>query len=255
MVGGLGREKSLIAHVETINAQKEQTISGKVMTKVSAMKTQLELHHRQEYFDALYEVRKELLKCTEMHDRTGMGLYYSVSMLLLHFINENRHDEQINASVGLSDLTGVDAFSSWNEALQYLYDVSAAVFELMDGSGSDLSDRALKRICDYINQHLDQDLSLTRLADIGGFNASYLSRLFKQKYDTTITEYINQKRMKYATILLMTTNERIQEISEKTGYLSPHSFAMAFRNYYGTSPAEYREVNSTFVNYAHTILN
>lgn len=243
MVGGLGKEKNVVAHVEKVNAQREQTSPGKAMVKIPMLKTYLELHQREEFFQLLDEVGTELLKSRSSHDSHGMELYYSVSVLLLQFINENQLNEQIAFHIGLYKLIRVDEHSSWNEALQFLYDVSVAIFKLLGSHEKDLSDRALKRICDYIEEHLEQELSLTKLADIGGFNASYLSRLFKQVYDVTITEFINQKRMKHAALLLKSTNYKIQEIAEKSGYLSPHSFARAFRGFYGTSPAEYREIN------------
>jgi two-component system response regulator YesN len=241
MVGGLGREKDVIAHVETVKARSTREASGKAIAKIPMLKAHLEMHRRQEFFDLLDEVGDELLTCRSRHDSNGMGLYYSVSVLLLQFINENQLNEQIAFHVGLYKLTRVDEHLSWNAALHYLYDVSAAIFELLGSHDKDLSDRALKRICDYIEDHLEQELSLTKLADVGGFNSSYLSRLFKQVYDVTITDYIYQKRMKRAAFLLKTTSDKIQDIAEKSGYLSSHSFSRAFRGFYKVSPAEYRE--------------
>ena len=171
--------------------------------------------------------RNKLLKCTTLGDSYGLGLNYSASVAVLQFIQENQLNSRLSPFLSLYKLTRMDEHLSWHEAAQYLYDVSAAVFEALDTPDSALSDRALKRICDYIDQNLDKDLSLTRLADIGGFNASYLSRLFKQKYDITVTDYVTQKRMKLASRLLITTNDKIQDIAEKTGYLYSKSFARA----------------------------
>lgn len=241
--GGLGRERAVIAHAETVHAVKTAKASGKAMVKIPMLKSQLELHRRQEYFELLDEIGAELLACPSTQDSYGMGLYYSVSVLLLQFINENQLNEPLASRMGLHKLTRMDDHLSWAAALEYLYDVSAVVFELLECQESDLSDSALKRICDYIAAHLDGDLSLTKLADVGGFNSSYLSRLFKQKYDVTITEYINKKRMKQAAKLLKTTNDKIQDIAERCGYLSSHSFSRAFRSCYSTSPAEYREIS------------
>lgn len=243
MVGGLGREEDVIAHVEAITPQKDEEASDKVILKVPMLKTYLELNHRQEYFQLLNEIGQVLIKSRSRHDSYGTELYYSVSVLLLQFINGNQLNEQIAFHVGLYKLTRVDEHESWEEAVQYLYEVSVAVFQLLANTENDLSDKALKRICDYIEIHLDQDLSLTKLADVGGFNSSYLSRLFKQVFGVTITDYINQKRMKQASILLKTTNCKIQDIAVKSGYISSHSFTRAFKGFYGTSPIEYREIN------------
>ena len=240
--GGLGREKAVIVHVETLNHRENQGEPGKAMMKIPVLKTHLELHRRQEYFALLDDICADLRICTNIQDAYGLGVYYSVSMLLLQFINENEMSEEILSKISPYKLTSMAAHPSWGAAVQYLFDVSTEVFVQLDRQENDLSDRALKRICDYIAANLDKELSLTKLADIGGFNASYLSRLFKQKHDVTITEYISKKRMKLAGKLLSTTNERIQDIAEKCGYLSPHSFSRAFKGYYAMSPAEYREI-------------
>lgn len=241
MAGGLGSDKNRIAHVETIQTLRKQNYRAKAMAKIPLMKTYLELNRRQDYFELMDEVGEELLKSAEQRDAYGKELYYSVSVLLLRFIHENQFSEQLAYLVGLNKLTNFDEHSSWQEAFAYLYDVSIETFALLESRGNHPSGRALKRICEYIEQNLGEDLSLTRLADVGGFNPSYLSRLFRQVYNQTITDYIYQKRMKYAEDLLKDTNLKIQEIAEKTGYLSSHSFARAFRNLHGASPAEYRE--------------
>ena len=241
--GSLSREKAVVAHMETNYSFADGDAVGRSMSQIPMLKTHLELRQRQEYFSILDTVCAELLKCTTLGDSYGLGLYYSTSVAVLQFIQENQLNSRLSPFLSLYKLTRMDEHLSWHEAAQYLYDVSTAVFEALDTPDSALSDRALKRICDYIDQNLDKDLSLTRLADIGGFNASYLSRLFKQKYDITVTDYVTQKRMKLASRLLITTNDKIQDIAEKTGYLSSQSFARAFKSYFAISAAEYREIN------------
>lgn len=241
--GSLGWEKAVIAHAETVTPHADPELPGKAMARMPLLKTHLEMHRPQEYYAILDEVGAELLQCRDLQDFRGLGLYYSTSMLLLRFIHENQLDERLSGSVNLFRLTRAEEFVSWYEAVQFLYDTSEKIFEALDTHDSDLSDRALKRICDYIDQNLDRDLSLTQLADIGGFNASYLSRLFRHKYNVTITDYVTQKRMKLAARLLETTNDKVQDIAEQTGYLSSQSFARAFRSYYAVSAAEYREIS------------
>ena len=241
--GGLSREKAVAAHVETVNAASDGDGSGKSMSRIVMLKTHLEMKQRQAYFSILDDACRELLTCTTLGDPRGLGIYYSMSVTLLQFIQENQLEGRLPPAVSLYGLTRMDEHRSWYEAAQYVYDVSTAVFEALDTPDSSISDRALRRICDYIDQNPEKDLSLTALADIGGFNASYLSRLFRQKYDITVTDYVKEKRMKLASLLLKTTNDRIQDIAEKTGYLSSQSFARAFRSHFSISAAEYREIN------------
>lgn len=242
MVGCLGGESGIIAHEEALVSEKKDKPGAQVMNRVPLLKSYLELQQKQEYFELLSECGRELTEAGSRHDVYAMELYYSISVLLLQFINENKMNEKIAFQIGLYKLTRVDEHGSWIEASQYLYDVSDVIFKLLGDSGNALSDRALKRVSDYIDKNLAGDLSLTMLANVGGFNASYLSRLFKQIYEITITDYIFEKRMNLAEQLLMSTNRKIQDIALQTGYLSSHSFTRAFRSFKGVTPQEYREL-------------
>ncbi|MNL63772.1 Xylose operon regulatory protein [compost metagenome] len=68
----------------------------------------------------------------------------------------------------------------------------------------------------------------------------YLMKLFKQQYGFGIHEYMQRIRMEKAAELLSDPQLKIQEISEILGYRDKNYFSKAFRNYYDTSPTEYR---------------
>ena len=173
---------------------------------------------------------------------TAMELYFKVSSVLLQFINEHHLQEILAFRIGLYKLLSVDEHRNWEEAGTYLMNLSEEIFDALGQYENTLSDRALDRVVEYIDTHLEGDLSLTNLAAIGGFNASYLSRLFKKVQNETISDYVLKKRMEAAKVLLQESQEKIQSISTKTGYLSSTSFSRAFRGYMGVSPQEYREM-------------
>lgn len=242
LVGYLGAETEVILQEEmTDEAEAPETVPG-LMAKIPQMKSYLELRKRKEYFQILSGAA-EVSEQKSRHDTYALELYYSISVLILQFINENRLNEQMAFKTALFKLTKADEHESWEEAFRYLYEVSDALFCLMGENENTLADRALTRVLDYIDAHLSEDIPLTALAKAGGFNESYLSRLFKQICRTTVTEYILGKRMRLAQQLLSESPDKIQTVAAKSGYPSPHSFARAFRNYAGVSPAEYRELH------------
>lgn len=244
MVGYLGGAREVIAHIESLEvAERREHSLSKGINAVHLLKDYLELGRRKEYFEVLSECTAELTKAKSRHDLGATELYYSISVLLLQYVNENQMNEKLAFETGLYKLTKVDEHASWRDAVQYLFEVSNAIFKLSGSNENVLSDRALKRVSDYIDSHLSEDLSLTRLAGIGGFNASYLSRLFKQTYNENITDYIYRRRMDLAKRLLADTNQKIQDIAVKSGYTSAHSFARTFRASSGLSPIEYRELH------------
>lgn len=97
------------------------------------------------------------------------------------------------------------------------------------------------KIMDYIEKNYQLDLSLNRLAEQFSYSSSYLSTLFKEKTDYTITEYINNIRIKEAQNLLLSRKDKIGEIAEKVGYNNLVHFGRNFKARTGLSPSEYRK--------------
>lgn len=242
MIQYLGEEQGALIYVENQpNIEEEQSIY-EVIAKIPSLKSYLELRKKKEYFETLHGCLWVMLGKNSFHDSSTLEIYYSIAVLLLQFINENHLSEQLAFGIALYKLTRADSHADWGEAIQYLVDVSESIFSVMETNENTLTERALKRVVTYIDDHLSEELSLTTLAEIGGFNASYLSRLFKQIKRETISDYILHKRMTSAKYLLTETNEKIQDIAAKTGYISPHSFTRAFRKETGISPKEFREM-------------
>lgn len=138
----------------------------------------------------------------------AMELYFKVSSVLLQFINEHHLQEILAFRIGLYKLLSVDEHRNWEEAGTYLINLSEEIFDALGQYENTLSDRALDRVVEYIDTHLEGDLSLTNLAAVGGFNASYLSRLFKQVQNETISDYVLKKRMEAAKVLLQESQEK-----------------------------------------------
>lgn len=103
--------------------------------------------------------------------------------------------------------------------------------------GADMTVSFLKK---YIQEHLSEDVSLGRLAEVSGYNADYLSRLFKQQTGTTIRTYISEKRAIYVKKLLRDEKLSLEEISNLAGFSSRSYFNRFVRLITGMSPRQYR---------------
>lgn len=243
MAGYMGNMRSVI-----LDAEKTEMVYETRMLEMDekinedSLKLYLELHQRTSFFQVLHRFCEQIGKGRSRHDMTAMELYFKVSSVLLQFINEHHLQEILAFRIGLYKLLSVDEHRNWEEAGTYLINLSEEIFDALGQYENTLSDRALDRVVEYIDTHLEGDLSLTNLAAVGGFNASYLSRLFKRVQNETISDYVLKKRMEAAKVLLQESQEKIQSISTKTGYLSSTSFSRAFRSYTGVSPQEYREM-------------
>lgn len=92
-----------------------------------------------------------------------------------------------------------------------------------------------------IDYDLTADLSLKAVATSLNINASYFSTLFKKETGKTLTEYVANKRIANAEILLSSTNLQIQTVAQHCGILDVNYFTKLFKKHTGTTPGKYRE--------------
>lgn len=99
----------------------------------------------------------------------------------------------------------------------------------------------VQRAITTIDSDLTANLTLNTLATAQNLSPSYLSALFSQETGQTLTEYVNQKRIKLAMRLLATTKLQIQTIAQHCGILDVHYFSKVFKKAVGVTPKQYRE--------------
>jgi len=98
------------------------------------------------------------------------------------------------------------------------------------------------KILAFIEQNLtNKELSLSTIANSLFMNYSYLSRIFKQEMEESITEYITRLRINKSILYINNTNLKVYEIAEKVGIKDAHYFSICFKKYTGKSINEYRK--------------
>lgn len=99
----------------------------------------------------------------------------------------------------------------------------------------------LKDIIVYINNNFTQQLKVQDLARMFDYNASYLSRLFKQQTDITITQYIYKLRLTAFYQDLIDTDLPIKDLMNKYGLKNPRTTRNLFKKMYGKLPIQVRQ--------------
>lgn len=84
------------------------------------------------------------------------------------------------------------------------------------------------------------DLPLDPIAASLGYSTEYFIRMFKKKLGVSPHQYVISLRMSDA-VRMLARGASLEEIAAVTGYTDGHSFANAFRRYYGISPGVYRK--------------
>lgn len=124
---------------------------------------------------------------------------------------------------------------------------SRFVHELIaDKTESLLWNKRLNKVTEYINENLQNKISLNDLASIAYLSPDYFSLLFKKTMGVRPMEYLNRKRIERAQTLLLTTNFSITEISERVGILSNTYFSTIFKKHTLQTPESYKKQQQNF---------
>ncbi|MGO4372667.1 response regulator [Paenibacillus sp. MCAF20] len=93
----------------------------------------------------------------------------------------------------------------------------------------------------YIDEHLDEPIVSSQLAESIGLSRSHFSTLFKKELGVSFLEFLHRRRLRKASELLVQTDWRINLIGEKVGMEDNKHFSKWFKGYTGMTPSEYRE--------------
>ena len=122
-----------------------------------------------------------------------------------------------------------------------------SVFRLSDDRDEftqrDNDNRFLNEIHEFVLEEMERDASLNSIAKHFNYNPSYLSRLFKAKYNQNIKDYIISIKLKKAKQLLKETDLLTKEIAQKLGFFSMSHFFRVFKKEFSRSPNEFRELS------------
>lgn len=100
--------------------------------------------------------------------------------------------------------------------------------------------RLVRDVINYIQLHLEEELSLNILAEHLGKNASVLSNAFSKETGQSLTRYIQQCRIAEAVKLFNSTELSVSEVALSVGYQDFSYFSKLFSKHVGCSPKEYK---------------
>ena len=105
---------------------------------------------------------------------------------------------------------------------------------------------SVQKAIDYIEEHLDQELDLTRIAEEAHISVAQLYRVFYALTGHPVKDYIRKRRISVAANHLRYTDRKVEELAWESGFESYPSFAKAFKKMVGMTPASYRKAELFF---------
>lgn len=106
----------------------------------------------------------------------------------------------------------------------------------------EMEDNRIAKTVLYIRKHLNEAIELEKLAEISCLSKDHFIRLFKKELGTTPLQYINQKKIEKAQLLLTTEELAVKEIAFQLAFDDYSYFNRLFKKTTGVTPQEYRRL-------------
>lgn len=101
-------------------------------------------------------------------------------------------------------------------------------------------DERMKRVLEYIHSNIGHQFSVEELSDVASVTKPYFIKLFKQEFGVSPVQYINNKKVERAQLLLYTTDKAVKEVAYTLGFSDQNYFIRMFRKMMAITPQEYR---------------
>jgi YesN/AraC family two-component response regulator len=162
---------------------------------------------------------------------------------ILYLLNQAHPSAFSKLHINNWPLNDLDKFHDFEEISDWLMTVLTELFRLLNANPSSNYER-LNDIKKYAEDNFNKEISLQIVAAEFHMDKYQLSRLFKKYFEVNFWTYVTTLRMKYAEELLMMTDLKVNQISERVGYLEESHFSHAFKKHFGKSPMNYKQSKS-----------
>lgn len=210
--------------------------------KVQMLEVYLEGGMREEFKRQYFEL---ITMAGYEHGNTGItqyDLYYALVSMFLSYMCKSSLQGTLSGKIDLRRMVRMDEHASWEDVVDYFEEIADILFNFNEENRADNGQVLIRKIRTYIREHISEDISLTRLADVFHYNPFYLSHMYRQLSGESLSEFISSVKFNRSKELLKQNHMKILEISRAVGFESASNFTRFFRRLAGMSPQEYREL-------------
>ncbi|MBQ8431319.1 MAG: helix-turn-helix domain-containing protein [Clostridia bacterium] len=117
----------------------------------------------------------------------------------------------------------------------------ASMQQLLINVPSPTNNSTIAAICDYVDEHYAESITLTQICKEQYFSLPYISKKFKKTCGISFEQYLQQVRVQHACSLLLGTGLSIDAVANHVNYADTASFRKAFKRQTGKSPSAFRK--------------
>ena len=161
------------------------------------------------------------------NDRVTFHSIHSRLITLLEEMQGDRFGKAANISLCVNDL---------------ILHLNRLIYERSHPASSKETTALYERICSFIETHIEEDLSLERLAGEFFVSKYHIAHIFKENLGLSIHQYITKKRLAYCRQSIL-SDVSITKTYEAYGFGDYSSFYRAFKKEYGISPRDFKDMS------------
>jgi two-component system response regulator YesN len=135
----------------------------------------------------------------------------------------------------------IQQLETLDDIFDTLIDICVNIIQYLNEKRERKNKSTINNIIRYINENIDQEITLEKIAQRVFLTPNYIGHIFKEEMGISFSEYVTQSRMEFAKKLLKQSENKIYEVSLKVGYKNPHYFSKLFKQYTGFTPSQYKE--------------
>lgn len=134
-----------------------------------------------------------------------------------------------------------------NRATHDLLETNGILFQLLSHfmvyskDKYDIVDNRILRVVKYIRNNIHKDISIEELKDMCCLSKDHFIRLFKNDLQETPTQYIIQRKIERAQLMLITSDLLIKDIAYELSFENVSYFNRLFKKATGLTPSDYRK--------------
>lgn len=171
-------------------------------------------------------IKVRILEMLTVLSRAAIDLGGDSGMLL---------DLKVRSGIEIAKIATASELRAW------LAGITGEICRFVQEKQTGTAARAVARTKQYINENYARYISLDELAQNVYLSTYYLSRVFSEEADVSITDYVKGVRIHNAQSLLISTDKTIAEVAYAVGYRDPNYFSRVFKSITGKAPHQYRK--------------
>ncbi|MCL2864892.1 MAG: response regulator [Lachnospiraceae bacterium] len=195
-------------------------------------------------YQELEKILPKLEKLFEIWEKQNYSQLY-IEARVTYFFQLIMHSRKTALEVTEIEFLIDDAFysvSKMEEVKDSILGIVKMCIPTLEKENIDDKEKLFHSIQTYLNEHLEQEITLNGICQEFGLSQTTLSRMFRKYENTSFHNYLTKIRIhKAQTFMQKDSKIYIKDIAQRVGYYDQFYFSRLFRSMTGMSPKEYAD--------------